>query len=780
MVSQRAVARRIGSKDWSMESRVQIQVRGIVQGVGFRPFVFSVAKRQALKGRVLNNTAGVMIDVEGDPDAIQSLITEIESNSPPLSLVESIERSDALAPANYSDFRIAESVLTEERFLPISPDVTICDDCLKELLDPNDRRYRYPFINCTNCGPRFTIVKGVPYDRARTTMHEFRMCSDCRSEYEDPLNRRFHAEPVACAACGPSLRLSDSTGRSVSADQEALIEKCQSLLRAGSIVAIKGLGGFHLACDGLNEEAVEKLRRRKYREDKPFALMTDSLDSIRRHCLVNAAEAELLTSNARPIVLLQRGPGSTVPTAVAPGMNTVGFMLPYTPLHNLLLDGFGGPLVMTSGNKSDEPICYRDEDAATRLAPIADYFLYHDRRIHIRTDDSVTRVLGGRPTVLRRSRGYAPAPIRTAIRFSTDILACGAELKNTFCLAHGNQAIISHHIGDLENFETLESFTKGIEHFRRLFDITPQVVAHDLHPEYLSTKYAMGLDERMVRVGVQHHHAHVVSCMADNGIDGEVIGVAMDGLGFGSDGRLWGGEFFVADFSTAERVAHLDYVNLPGGTNAIREPWRLAAVYLQRVFGDRFLDDIDLPFVKALDRQAWKTLRKMSLTKTNSPETSSMGRLFDAVAALAGLRNSVNYEGQAAIELEAIATGPGDRRYDFEITDGHVIKADPVIRAAVEDLLEGVPAGTVSARFHLSVARLIATLAGRIRDERGIQRVALSGGVFQNSSLTTSACELLRAEGLQVFTHGRVPPNDGGISLGQAVVANALLESGRV
>jgi hydrogenase maturation protein HypF len=762
-----------------MESRVQILVRGIVQGVGFRPFVFSVAKRQALRGKVLNNTTGVLIDVEGDSRAIDLLISEIKSNPPPLSLVESVERGGDLALLNYSDFQIAESVSTSNRFLPISADMATCQDCLRELLDHQDRRFRYPFINCTNCGPRFTIIEDIPYDRANTTMDDFAMCADCRSEYEDPRDRRFHAEPVACHACGPELYLSDSAGNRLQTAGDELLELCQALLGEGKIIAVKGLGGFHLACDALNTAAVEELRRRKYREDKPFALMADSVDLIRQHCFVTEAEENLLLSAARPIVLLQRRPDSTVPRAVAPGVNTIGFMLAYTPLHHLLLQGLGRPLVMTSGNKSDEPICYEDADAAGRLVSIADYFLSHDRRIHIRTDDSVTRVLSGRPVVLRRSRGYAPAPIRTAVRFERDILACGAELKNTFCLTHQNYAFLSHHIGDLENFETLESFTTGIEHFKRLFNIRPEVVAYDLHPEYLSTKYALALDDKLEKHGVQHHHAHIASCMVDNGIDGEVIGVAMDGLGFGLDSRFWGGEFFVAGFDCAERVAHLDYIPMPGGAKAIRQPWRLAAVYLERVFGDKFLD-IDLPFVRGLDRPSWNVLRKMSVTKTNSPETSSMGRLFDAIASIVGLRNTVNYEGQAAIELEAIAGSSTEHGYDFEITgDGPVIKAEPVIRRLVEDLLEGFPAKVVSARFHQGVARLIVSIANRIRDERGIGRVALSGGVFQNALLSESASQLLRSAGFSVFTHSHVPSGDGGISLGQAAVANARLRAGR-
>ncbi|HKP11511.1 MAG TPA: carbamoyltransferase HypF [Blastocatellia bacterium] len=763
-----------------MGARVQILVRGIVQGVGFRPFIFSQAQRRALKGRVLNNTAGVLIDVEGEISAIGQFIDEIRSSPPPLSVIESVERRDHLTPANYADFRIIESDAAGEKFVPISADIATCEECLKELFDPADRRYRYPFINCTNCGPRFTIIEDVPYDRDKTTMREFVMCAACRAEYENPLDRRFHAEPTACAVCGPRVFLADESGCEIAfeAGGEDAISRARALLMQGKVVAIKGVGGFHLACDAPNAEAVARLRQRKYREDKPFALMAASLDQIREHCFVSEAEAALLRSACRPVVLLERRPDSTIPPVVAPGVRSLGFMLPYSPLHHLLLDGLDRPLVMTSGNLSDEPICYEDGDARMRLGKVADSMLLHDRRIHMRADDSVARVSEGRAMILRRSRGYAPAPIRCAFRFAQEILACGAELKNTFCLTHENYAFVSHHIGDLENLETLRSFEHGIAHFKRLFNLHPGVVAYDLHPEYLSSKYALALDDIAAKVGVQHHHAHIASCMADNDIQGPLIGVAMDGLGFGSDGRFWGGEFFVADFTDAERVAHLDYVPMPGGARAIREPWRMAAVYLHRAMGDEFLN-LALPFVRQLDRSRWAALRRMAETATNSPQTSSMGRLFDAVSSLLGLRNAVSFEGQAAIELEAIADRRATAAYEFDIADG-IIKADPVIQQAVADLLDGASPASVSAKFHLGVARLIASIACGTRDEHRLNRVALSGGVFQNLFLLEQARRLLAADGFEVFTHHRVPPNDGGISLGQAAVANARWLAGRV
>ncbi|HWS99736.1 MAG TPA: carbamoyltransferase HypF [Pyrinomonadaceae bacterium] len=768
----------------NVTTRVQILVRGLVQGVGFRPYVFGLAHRRALRGQVLNNTTGVLIEVEGDGREIENFIDDIRTNPPPLSVIESVERSPSTGAARYTDFRIVESVSEGAKFVPVSADIATCRDCSRELLDPQDRRYRYPFINCTNCGPRFTIIEGVPYDRARTTMRDFEMCGECRAEYENPLDRRFHAEPTACPLCGPRLSLRDERGMEVETETtagEGVVGGVRRMLAGGMIVSIKGVGGFHLACDALDSEAVGRLRRRKYREDKPFALMASSVDVVRKYCLVSDEEEALLASARRPIVLLERRADAMIPDAVAPRVTTLGFMLPYSPLHHLLLENMARPLVMTSGNVSDEPICYEDEDAARRLGGIADYFLSHDRRIHLRTDDSVVRVVSGRETVLRRSRGYAPAPVRTAFKFEREILACGAELKNTFCLARDHYAFVSHHIGDLENVETLRSFEHGIEHYKRLFHLSPRAVAYDLHPEYLSTKYAHALDDIQTRIGVQHHHAHVASCMADNRIEGEVIGVAMDGLGFGHDRALWGGEFFVADFIQAERVAHLEYVPLPGGAKAIREPWRMAAVYLRKTFGDDFLK-LDLPFVREMDRRAWATLDKMAAKGVNSPQTSSVGRLFDAVSALLGLRRSVNYEGQAAVELEAIAgRGSAARGYEFEIdAAAGIIKAEAVIRRAVEDLLEGVPPPEISAKFHVGVAGLIVSLARAARDGRRLNRVVLSGGVFQNRLLLDNVCRLLARDGFEVYTHGRVPTNDGGISFGQAAVANAHIASGRI
>jgi hydrogenase maturation protein HypF len=760
----------------------------MVQSVGFRPFVYALAQRHGLNGQVLNNERGVLIDLEGEAAAIDQFAVDLEKTAPPLSRIELIERRDQLEPANYDDFRVVESTVEGERLIPISPDVATCGDCLRELFDPHDRRFRYPLINCTNCGPRFTIIEDVPYDRAKTTMREFEMCADCRAEYENPLDRRFHAEPIACAQCGPQVSLIQNSSKAESlALGDAAIKETIRLLQSGKIVAVKGIGGYHLVCDALNEQAVSTLRLRKYREDKPFALMAPSIEVVEEYCSVSEAEKELLLSPARPIVLLERRPEASIPESVAPRVTSLGFMLPYSPIQHLLFEKLSRPLVMTSANVSDEPICYEDGDALNRLTKIADYYLVHDRRIHMRTDDSVIRVMGNKygrdvrapSMIVRRSRGYAPGSIKTGFKFKRQILACGAELKNTFCLAREQYAFVSQHIGDLENLETLRSFTEGIEHFQRLFHLDPEVIAYDLHPEYLSTKYARDQDKIETKLGVQHHHAHIASCMADNQLNGELIGVAMDGLGFGSDGRLWGGEFFVADFARAERIAHLDYMPMPGGAKAIREPWRMAAVYLQKVFGDEFTK-LELPFVAEMSTKSWLTLKSMIETKTNCPETSSMGRLFDAVSSLLRLRDATNYEGQAAIELEQIADRDCQKGYQFDVSaDGSIIRAQNVIRSAVEDLLDGVPPRTISAKFHLAVADLIAMISRRVREERKLNRVALSGGVFQNLLLSRLAVEQLRADGFEVFTHQRVPANDGGISLGQAAIANALIAAGK-
>jgi hydrogenase maturation protein HypF len=807
--------------------RTAIRVEGVVQGVGFRPFVYALATRLRLGGLVGNDVDGVFAEVEGDPAAVSEFLRALEKEAPPLARVERVTAT-AAAPLGTTSFEIVASDPVGRRRALIAADSATCDDCLRELADPADRRFRYPFINCTNCGPRFTIVRDVPYDRSLTTMSAFTMCGKCAAEYHDPANRRFHAQPTCCPACGPKLALLSRTGEPLrlvvpkGAGRPApdpALTAAAAMLRAGQLVAVKGLGGYHLAADAASEEAVAALRARKHREDKPFAVMTADVTAARWLCAVDDAEAALLASAARPIVLLARWPEAEVAAAVAPGNRQLGIMLPYTPLHHLLLAAVGRPLVLTSGNVSDEPIAYRDADAIDRLGGIADAFLVHDRAIHIRTDDSVARALRGRPALIRRSRGYAPEPVRVPGGFPRPVLACGAELKNTFCLAKDRRAFVSHHIGDLENAETLRSFTEGIEHFARLFDITPQVVAYDLHPEYLSTKYALdtaGVD----LVGVQHHHAHIASCLADNAVmhstgDGPVIGVAFDGTGYGPDGTIWGGEFLIATTAHFHRAGYLAPVPMPGGAAAIRQPWRMAAAYLDELApgGTAALA------VARRNADRWDAVTAMARRRVNAPLTSSAGRLFDAAAAILGVRDEITYEGQAAIELEQLAdpaettaytasielpraaavqtAGPvaagaaaGPHRMSTETSSEFgrgtvpeltgIALAEPfrargaeLIAAAVADLNTGVPREAVAARFHNGLAALVHRGCELLREQHGLNTVALSGGVFQNLLLLGQTVTRLETSGFTVLTHSRLPCNDGGISLGQAVVAAA-------
>ncbi|MFL5802933.1 MAG: carbamoyltransferase HypF [Roseiflexaceae bacterium] len=776
-----------------------IIVQGIVQGVGFRPFVYKQALRRGLAGCVLNDSSGVTIEVEGMPDALASFQRALREEAPPLARIDTIV-ARAMPPRGETAFLILHSRSGPEQRALIAPDTATCDDCLRELFDPADRRYRYPFINCTNCGPRFTIVQDVPYDRDKTTMRVFPLCPACWAEYTDPLDRRFHAQPNACPVCGPSVtferwansdegrRTNDESGLSSfvlrpSPFADPIVE-ATSHLAAGAILAIKGLGGYHLACDALHAEAVARLRRRKRREAKPFALMAPDLATILHLCQVSGDEAALLGSRRRPIVLLRQRPDCRVAPDLAPAYTTLGVMLPYTPLHHLLLGAFAdavGPgrpavLVMTSGNVSDEPIAYRDDDARARLAPIAEGVLTHNRAIHMRCDDSVARVAAGGEQLLRRSRGYAPEPIQLAFDCSVPILACGGHLKNTFCLARGRQAFVSQHIGDLENLETLTSFREGIEHYQRLFDIDPGAVAYDLHPDYLATQYALGLTLPHA-IGVQHHHAHIASVLAEHRLAGPLIGVAADGTGYGADGAIWGCEVMIADLIRFERMAHLAYVPLPGGAQAVRQPWRMAAVYLAQAYGEAFLD-LDIPFVRRLDRGRWQLLAQMIAKDINSPPASSLGRLFDAVAALLGLRDEVLYEGQAAIELEMSAE-PDECAYPFAIGAGRLATLDvaPMIRAIVEELRRGVPVARIAGRFHRTVAELLAAACLHVREQTGLTSVALSGGSFQNRILLEQLVARLSEMGFQVYLNRRVPPNDGGLSFGQLAVAASRIAS---
>lgn len=768
----------------TIPTRVRLRVDGVVQGVGFRPYVHRLATGAGLTGLVGNDAHGVFVEVQGASGAVDRFVADLPAQAPPLAHVERV-RVQALAPIEEGDFRIVASVGGSAHDVLVAPDTATCDDCLVEVQDPADRRYRYPFTNCTNCGPRYTIVTDVPYDRPATTMAGFAMCPACEAEYHDPADRRFHAQPVCCPACGPSLRLVDADGGSLSGDP---VEVTADRLRGGAVVAVKGLGGYHLAVDATSADATATLRARKHREDRPFAVMVADLDAARALCTLGAEEEALLRSPERPIVLARRRPDAgsalAVAPAVAPGTDWLGVMLPYTPVHHLLLEAMGRPLVMTSGNRSDEPIAHRDDDAFTRLPGVAEAFLTHDRPIHTRVDDSVVRVVDGAPMPVRRSRGFVPRPVTLHGGTPLHVLAVGAELKNTVCLARDDRAFVSHHVGDLENAETLAAFHHAVAHVARLFDVHPAVVAHDLHPEYLSTKHAVELaeaDPSLQLVGVQHHHAHVASCLVDNGVDGPVVGVALDGLGYGDDGTLWGGEVLVADLRSARRVAHLDGVPMPGGAAAIREPWRMAVAHL-----DAAGLDVGATAVASRHPDRWRPVLQMARQGTNAPTTSSMGRLFDAVASLVGLYDTVTFEGQAATALEQVADPHERGSYPVGWSagvggdhgaPGRVRGAD-LVRAVAADLGAGVPVATIAARFHNAVVDVVVETCKQVGELEGLTTVALSGGVFQNLWLVEGVRARLATAGFDVLTHRQVPCNDGGISLGQAAVAAARLRQG--
>ncbi len=749
-----------------------ISVKGVVQGVGFRPFVYQLATKHNLRGWVRNTSGDVRIEVEGEAKDIEQFLLGLREQAPPLSHIEDITVTHG-SPANYEKFEIRHSLAEEGKYQLVSPDIATCPDCLREIFSPEDRRHRYPFTNCTNCGPRFTIIADVPYDRPNTTMHRFRMCPECQREYDDPLDRRFHAQPNACPRCGPQLELTDARGNPVTCDD--IISKTSQLLREGKIIAVKGLGGFLLACDATSQDAVNRLRQRKNRPAKPLAIMVSSPDEVRKHCDVNDEEEKLLASPGSPIVLTKWNTDSSIIREVAPSLKYLGVMIPYTPLHHILLRETGLPLVMTSGNLSEEPIAKDNDEALRRLGGIADYFLMHNRDIYARYDDSVTMVERGVPQFIRRARGYAPHPIHLTYK-SQQILGCGAEEKNTFCLTRDNFAFLSQHIGDMENLETMEHFLNTIALYKRLFRIEPEIIAHDLHPEYLATKYAKELaaKDSIKLVPVQHHHAHIVSCMADNGLEEPVIGVSFDGTGYGTDGQIWGGEFLVADYRQFARMARLEYLPLPGGALAIRKPYRTAIGYLTSLGVDL---DQRLPFLKQVDDVELRIIQSQLEKNINSPLTSSCGRLFDAVSALIGVRSVIEYEAQAAIELEMLAceevSETGSYPYSVIESDGvSIIKLQDLFSAIIHDLHSNTPAARIAARFHNTAARMIAELCQIISSKTSLTKVALSGGVFQNRLLLRKAVALLESGGFEVFTHRQAPCNDGGISLGQVVIAS--------
>jgi hydrogenase maturation protein HypF len=773
-----------------MERRA-IAVHGIVQGVGFRPFVYGLASRLELSGFVKNRVGGVLIEVEGDARSLDSFLSELATRPPPLARIHHVSWEPRPAQGD-RQFRIQPSEVESPGPVFVSPDVATCADCVAELLDPADRRHRYPFLNCTNCGPRLTIVTGAPYDRQRTTMAGFTLCAACRAEYEDPVNRRFHAQPTCCPACGPRLQVLEGRGQpTAAADPLAFFA---AALRAGQIGALKGLGGYHLACDARSGAVVAELRRRKHRDEKPFAVMVADVAAAEALCEVQPAERELLLSARRPIVLLRKRSGSEVAEEVAPHNPFLGVMLPYTPLHHLLLQAMKVvPLVMTSGNRSDEPIAYDDQDALVRLAGIADLFLTHDRPIRVRCDDSVTRVVESGELPLRRSRGYAPQPIPLPLECPLPILAVGGQLKGTFALGRGRLGFLSHHLGDLDHYDAYRAFVRDIALYEQLFAIDPCVVAHDLHPDYASTRYAFdrlkGEHERPAKestrgltlpahlVAVQHHHAHMASCMAEHGLLESVIGVSFDGTGYGTDGAIWGGEFLVGDYRQFRRAAHLRYVGMPGGDQAIREPWRMAQAHLIDASCAENLLASRVPAV------ALRAARRMLERRFNTPPTSSAGRLFDAVAALAGVRDRVSFEGQAAMELEWLAAEVApDHSYPFDLVQtmageppeaALVVDTRPIIRAVAQDASQGLEARCIARRFHSTMVELIATVCNQLRQATGLEVVVLSGGVFMNVLLTQEASGRLRGAGFRVYCHQLVPPNDGGLSLGQLAVAAA-------
>ena len=756
-----------------LKKRAVISVRGVVQGVGFRPFIYRLAAQHALSGWVRNTSGNVEIEIEGVESRLKAFLNELKTQAPPQARIEDIQIMYA-PPKDYTSFRIHESEPQKGQYQLVSPDIATCHDCQREIFDTADRRYRYPFTNCTNCGPRFTIIEDIPYDRPNTTMRDFKMCPQCEKEYNDPLDRRFHAQPNACPICGPQLELVDAEAKKLNCSD--VIHEASRLLQSGKILAIRGLGGFQLACDATNLKVVKELRHRKHRPAKPFAVMIASLPEAAKHCSISDAEADLLKSSENPIVLLPwRKSNSNIVENVAPKLDYLGVMLPYTPLHHLLLKETGIPLVMTSGNLSEEPIAKDNDEALRRLSAIADYFILHNRGIYARYDDSVYMVEENRPVAVRRARGYAPYPITLPYK-SRQILACGAELKNTFCLTRDNHAFISQHIGDMENEETLEHFENTVELYKRLFRIEPEIIACDLHPEYLPSKYAVDYasKRKLPIVKVQHHHAHIAGCLVENKIEGPVIGVAFDGVGYGADGAIWGGEFMIAGWRGFKRVGHFEYVPMPGGAAAIKKPYRMALGYLYSLLGD-----IELPGpLQNVKPAEIDIIKRQIQQKINCPLTSSVGRLFDAVAAITGVRYEIDYEAQAAIELETLGARcikPNERKvypFNFEVKDGvRVVRLGELFQAVLSDVKQNITVPEISAKLHNTVAYIAVKICQDIARETGLKQVALSGGVFQNRLLLRLTRKQLEKAGFEVYTHHIVPCNDGCISLGQAVIA---------
>lgn len=754
------------------KKRWVIVVEGIVQGVGFRPYVYNLAKKNGLKGWVNNNSEGVHIDVEGASEDIDKFLKCFENNPPPLARIEKITiKEDILF--NYSNFKIKESEASLDKITFISPDIATCSDCEEDILNFNNRRRGYAFTNCTNCGPRFSIIKELPYDRAITTMSEFKMCNICNSEYLDPANRRFHAQPNACKECGPELWIEDFKGNKL--EIEDPISFAQNQLGEGKIFAIKGLGGFHLACDGTNETAVRNLRERKKRPFKPFAVMIKDIETVKRYCRVHQLEETILSGVKKPIVILNQKENFDLPLNIAPNQKTLGVMLPYTPIHILLFSEKLKVLIMTSANVNGLPIEYIDSSARIGLTGIVDYFLMHNREIHMPIDDSLLKVVDKKQTIIRRARGFVPEPFKWSSR--SNILACGPNMKNTFCISKAGFLFLSQFNGDLENVETYEHYKKNIEHFKKIFSFSPQFIAHDMHPGYMSTKYSLEYD--LPKIAVQHHHAHIVSCMFENNLESKVIGVCFDGTGYGTDEKIWGGEFLICDHLEFTRTAHLDYIKMPGGEKAIKEPWRMGVSYLYKSLRRHKSKKQANDMIFELYGKRGINLINILNSNVNCGETSSMGRLFDAMANIIGISEVVSYEGQASIELEAISEMDIEKSYTYSVIkqDMYIIEPYEMIIEALNDKIKGIPAKIIASKFQNTIVNLTVSICAHIREDSGLNEVVLSGGVFQNSFLSVKICSNLKKNNFLVYTHKNLPSNDGGLAIGQIVIANSIIEA---
>jgi len=757
--------------------RLFLKVEGIVQGVGFRPFVYNEALSLNLKGWINNNSQGVHIDIEGEEEKLNNFIEKLKYKPPLLAKIENIIVEERKT-VNYNSFEIKESEINNKKITLISPDMAICEECIQDITNPLNKKYMYPFTSCTNCGPRFSIIKSIPYDRDKTTMKKFNMCEECNREYTDPTNRRFHAQPNACRACGPHIWIEDSTGTKI--EIENVIDWTRQKLKEGKIFAIKGLGGFNLVCDATNEDAVKMLRIRKNRPHKPFSVMSGNIETVKKYCDVTLEEEKILTGCIKPIVILDQANGYDLPKCIAPHQKTLGVMLPYTPLHHLLFGNDMEVLIMTSANGNGLPLEYKNESAVEKLGNVADYFLQHNRDIHAPVDDSVVKVIDNEIHMIRRARGYVPEPIKKDnIR---EILACGSNMKNTFCIAKENFIFLSQHNGNLENVETIEYYKNNIEHFKNIFNFAPKYIACDMHPNYTSSEYAY--KSSLPRIEVQHHHAHIVSCLAENNVNRKVIGIAYDGTGYGTDGKMWGGEFLICDNKEFTRLGHLNYVKMPGGEMSVKEPWRMAVSHVYNAFKSNNRNGY------STDKQLREILTKLYGNKAinliaiikadiNCPETSSMGRFFDAAASLIGLRDSVTYEGQAAIELEAAASQKSLDFYDYDVVqeNGYVVKSEKIIMGIIKDKLLDEQDSIISDKFHNTIIKFSKDICKLIRRDVGINEVVLGGGVFQNSYLLKNLTNELKNEEFVVYTNKLIPANDGGVALGQIVIANEILNN---